>query len=138
MAKKMEPIVKKWYDYLADGKLMGLKCEECGTVHFPPFPICRECAGTNMEWVEMSGKAQVDGIALTLSPDHWFAEYAPFYNADGKTAEGSNFSTILLGLDPMSDQDDIFNNFVTKLPVQVEIEIQDRGDYHYPVYRYTN
>ena len=60
----MTAITKQWYDYLEQGRLMGLKCKRCGTVHFPPYPICRECSGMDMEWVEVSGEATLEGIAL--------------------------------------------------------------------------
>ena len=53
----MELIVKKWYDGLAEGKLLGRKCKECGHVEFPPFLVCNDCGCFDTEWVEVDGKA---------------------------------------------------------------------------------
>ena len=62
----MEPIVKKWYDGLNEGKLLGLKCKRCGTVEFPPFPVCNTCSCTDLEWIEISGEGMMDSFAMQL------------------------------------------------------------------------
>lgn len=56
---KMEPYIYNWYEYLKKGKLMGTRCKKCGCYEFPPLPICNECGSTDVEWVEMSGKAKM-------------------------------------------------------------------------------
>ena len=56
---KMEPYIYKWYEYLKQGKLMGVRCKECNTVEFPPLPVCSNCSCTDMEWVEISGDADM-------------------------------------------------------------------------------
>jgi len=122
-----------WYDYLDEGKLMGLKCKRCGTVHFPPFPICRDCSGVEMEWVEVSGYATVNEIALVTAPDEWFTEYAPYYYAYADTEEGSSFSSMLMGLE--AEPEEVLDKYVRRFPLQARIEIQKRDGYSYPVYR---
>lgn len=131
----MEAITKKWYDYLDQDKLMGLKCKRCGAVHFPPYPICRECSGTDMEWVEVSGYGTVTNIALVNAPDVWFAEYAPYYFAYADTEEGSHFESMLMGVD--CEPEDALDKIAKKLPFKAKMEIQHRDGYSYPVYRYV-
>ena len=58
-ATSVEPYIKEWYDYLWDGKLMGVRCKNCGEIGFPPFPVCNGCHHTDMEWVEVSGEGQL-------------------------------------------------------------------------------
>lgn len=68
---KMEPYVYNWYQYLKEGKIMGLRCRECGTYEFPPVPVCNECSSTDMEWVEMSGEATIKSatyVAMGIFP----------------------------------------------------------------------
>ncbi|MDL2220114.1 zinc ribbon domain-containing protein [Eubacteriales bacterium OttesenSCG-928-N14] len=132
----MQPITKMWYSYLEEGKLMGLKCKRCGAVHFPPFPICRDCSGMEMEWVEVSGEALVDEIALVAVPDVWFQQWAPYYFAYAHTAEGAVFDSMLFGIgeDPQAVFD-TYKNAEGKL--KVKMEIQQREGYSYPVYRYV-
>lgn len=61
--KEYGRFVKQWYDYLEQGKIMAVRCKECGSYEFPPVYCCRECSGTDMEWVEISGDARVLDIA---------------------------------------------------------------------------
>ena len=130
----MEAIIKKWYDHLDNGKLMGLKCKRCGTIHFPPFPICRECSGMEMEWTGISGRAIVREIALVTAPDVWFMDYAPYYFAYADTEEGSHFDSMLFGIN--AEPEEVLDKYVSKLPFRVKLEIQRRDGYAYPVYRY--
>jgi uncharacterized OB-fold protein len=41
--------------FLNEERLMGSKCRRCGTLYVPPRPICVQCHGDEMEWVEMKG-----------------------------------------------------------------------------------
>ena len=129
----MTAITKQWYDYLEQGRLMGLKCKRCGTVHFPPYPICRECSGMDMEWVEVSGEATLEGIALVTAPDHWFEEYAPYYYAYAHTKEGSVFESMILDLD--DEPQGVFAQYRDGKLNNLKLEIQKREGYSYPVYR---
>ena len=43
LLKDMEPIVKKFYDGVAEGKYYGRKCKECGAIEFPPHLGCNTC-----------------------------------------------------------------------------------------------
>jgi len=38
---------------------MGSRCKECGALFVPPRPICIQCNGSEMEWVEMKGKGRL-------------------------------------------------------------------------------
>lgn len=129
----MTAITKQWYDYLEDGKLMGLKCKKCGAVHFPPFPICRECSSTDMEWMEISGEGHLDEIALVTAPDQWFEEYAPYYYAYAHVAEGSVFESMIVGLE--GDPAEVYEQFCAGKLDKLKLEIQKRDGYSYPVYR---
>jgi uncharacterized OB-fold protein len=47
--------VNDFIDYLAKGKVMGTRCKECGTKHFPPVADCAECLSSDVEWFEVTG-----------------------------------------------------------------------------------
>lgn len=53
--QKMEPIVRKWYDAVAEGRWLGRRCTECGAIEFPPHIACNSCGHHETEWVELSG-----------------------------------------------------------------------------------
>lgn len=39
--------------------LLGLRCNDCGACTCPPMMVCGQCASTNQEIVEMSGKGRI-------------------------------------------------------------------------------
>ena len=63
--KNMERVVKKWFDGLDEGKMLGKKCTRCGKIDFPPFIMCNGCGCQDLEWVEISGKGVMTDIMLT-------------------------------------------------------------------------
>ena len=52
-----------YQQFLNEEKLMGSKCQRCGTLFTPPRPICIKCHGTEMEWAEMKGRGRL--VAFT-------------------------------------------------------------------------
>lgn len=55
--------------FLNEEKLMGSRCKKCGALFLPPRPICLECHGNKMEWVEMKGKGRlVTFTCITVGP----------------------------------------------------------------------
>ncbi|HNX29086.1 MAG TPA: Zn-ribbon domain-containing OB-fold protein [Syntrophomonadaceae bacterium] len=50
---------------LKKGKLMGLKCNDCGTVTCPPTMACRECASINNEVTELSGMGEIVTFSIS-------------------------------------------------------------------------
>lgn len=132
----MIPVTKMWYDFLSDGKLMGLKCQSCGQVHFPPYPICRECSSTDMEWVEVNPEGTVRSLALVTAPDQWFAEWAPYFYAEATLDDGSNFDSMVFGFEDF-EPEDVYELFKNAETTKVRLEIQERDGYSFPVYRYV-
>ncbi|NLU49684.1 MAG: Zn-ribbon domain-containing OB-fold protein [Syntrophomonadaceae bacterium] len=46
-------------------KLLGLKCNNCETITCPPMMVCRECASTNHEVIQLSGTGKI--VTFTTS-----------------------------------------------------------------------
>ncbi len=49
---------------LKKGKLMGLTCKDCKTVTAPPRMVCSECAGTNLDIIELSGRGTIKTFTI--------------------------------------------------------------------------
>lgn len=47
------------------------KCDQCGSVQFPPSPACPECLSLEMTWTPMSGKGTI------LSHTTFIRQYYP-------------------------------------------------------------
>ena len=41
---------------LENGEFLGILCHACDTVTFPPMGVCRNCNGTDLEVIRLSGK----------------------------------------------------------------------------------
>ena len=46
-----------FWDAAKDHRLVAAKCAADGTVVMPPTGYCPKCRGTEMEWVDLSGRA---------------------------------------------------------------------------------
>ena len=65
----------KFVDFLAQGKIEGTVCKDCGGKFFPPRADCAKCFSKNMEWFEMPKKGKLETFTT--------AYYAPFgFEAD--------------------------------------------------------
>lgn len=115
-----QPVLKIYYDALEQGKILGTKCDHCGTVEWPPLPTCNECGSFDMNWVEIEGTATIVDFYPTPKGGIYgaFKDYWPFYSCEGTLKEGTGFNGILLGL---SQEDE--ENIKAKLPLQAKAKI---------------
>jgi uncharacterized OB-fold protein len=60
----------KFVDLLAEGKVEGTICKDCGVKYFPPRADCAKCFSKNMDWFEMPKKGKLETFTT--------AQYAPF------------------------------------------------------------
>lgn len=61
---------KEYSKALKQNRLLGLKCADCGTVTCPPMMVCCECAGTDHEIVQLSGKGKIVTFTTSyIAPD---------------------------------------------------------------------
>lgn len=97
---KPQPITKRFYEGLDQGKFVALRCTECGNYEFPPLPTCRKCGSFEMEWDEVSGECEVMDCA-TLNPalgSPNFKPFAPYHIGECRLKEGPEINGIILGL----------------------------------------
>ena len=50
---------KEYNEALRQKKLLGLNCQDCGTITVPPKMACRKCTSPDMDIVELSGKGKI-------------------------------------------------------------------------------
>jgi uncharacterized OB-fold protein len=115
-----ERYVGSFYGYLAEGKLMGQKCQTCGTYRLFPVPVCSHCQGTDMLWTELSkeGKLLFFSVAYRVPP---------MYDVDHPCAvgciqlkEGPVFWGMLEGIDINKPEEEF-----TRLPRDVYIDFKE-------------
>ncbi len=130
--KLYETVVKKWYDALEEGKLVGFKCKRCNAYEFPPVYCCNNCSSTDMEWSEISGNGKmIDFVlpnAMTAKPynDHLM----PYCMGSVELEEGPFFSALVCGVSKKNKQE-----MNKKLPIPVKMEIEQRDGFKTVIFR---
>jgi len=55
---------KEYSEALKQKKLLGLKCNSCGTVTVPPKMVCRSCASPELEVLELKGTGRIQTFTI--------------------------------------------------------------------------
>ena len=48
-----------FWDAALEGRLLGSRCNHCGTILIPPTPRCFNCQHVSFDWVELPGTGTV-------------------------------------------------------------------------------
>lgn len=120
--QKHERVVKKWYDSLEEGKILASKCLKCGAVEFPPLYSCNTCGAHDMEWIEISGKAQLNSFVIKGPMEADYGE--PYSLGYVQLEEGTVLSAIVFGV--FKRNADAVN---AMLPAPLKAEIWQREGY---------
>ncbi len=60
---------------LSEEKLMASRCRACGALFAPPRPLCIKCHGSEMEWVQLSGRGTLAAFScIAVGPPFMLAE----------------------------------------------------------------
>lgn len=106
---EMEMIVKKYYDALEEGKVMGRKCPACGHIEFPPYLACNACGNLDTEWVDLTDvRAKVGQILppLVVFPESEYREaFNGFMAASILIPDCDPYVTTIVHVDPEQYQD---------------------------------
>jgi len=70
--------VNDFINYLEQGKIMGTRCKNCGTVHFPPVADCAECLSSDVEWFEVGGMGKLVSFSKLIYAPVGFEEDLPY------------------------------------------------------------
>ena len=90
--------------FLAEKRLMGSRCSSCGSLRLPPRPLCPDCHGEELEWVEMSGNAKLAAftavsVGTTPTIEEGHSRDNPYLVGVVQLEEGPKVSARILGLD---------------------------------------
>ena len=122
-----EHIVETFWNGLAEGKVYGRKCKECGAIEFPPHLACNECGYHETEWVELSGKGTLKSFVFTgilnarLELEDKGVKYVC---GEVQLDEGPSINAIILGITKKKGRE-----IEPKLPLRVKPVFFDMGRY---------
>ena len=92
------PTIESFYKFIAEGKLMGVKCKKCGNVMVPPRPLCDKCMSRNLEWIQLKGEGELVSFTIIHVPPIQFASMAPYAVAIVKLDEGPKIPGMVKGI----------------------------------------
>ncbi len=92
---------KPFFDGANEGKLMLVKCSQCGTHRLPPRERCLDCWSTESEWAQASGKGKLYTYGIMHQKYHpAFAEETPDNDALVELDEGPRLVTNIVDCEP--------------------------------------
>jgi len=90
--------VEAFRDFLVEGRIMGSRCRGCGAISLPPRPICPQCGGQDLEWVELEGKGAVRAYTVIHVPLTRMRDRCPYACGVVELDEGLRISGLILGV----------------------------------------
>lgn len=79
---------KDFFNSLVEGKLIGLKCNDCGSYTCPPKATCNNCGSRNFVKVELSGKGKIISFTTTYVAPAGYEKECPYVVAIVELDEG--------------------------------------------------
>ena len=90
---------------LAEGRLTGARCRDCGEMALPPKPFCTLCHAGRMEAADFSGEGTVAGFTSVFVPgpdmaSKGYGKRNPYVAALVTLAEGPGVAARIAAPDP--------------------------------------
>jgi hypothetical protein len=115
-----------FYQYLAEHKLMGSRCQSCGALHLPPRSLCPACYSDELYWEQVSGTGKLVAfttvhIAPTAMIEAGYGRTNPYCTGIVQLDEGPCISAQITGVDPAAPQE-------IELGTPVRVAFVQRGE----------
>ena len=80
--------LKKFFEELEKGRILGTKCRRCGKLYFPPQADCSKCLSDEMDWVEIKGVGELLTYTVTYVAPKAYTNIAPYTIGVARLDEG--------------------------------------------------
>ena len=91
---------KQYSEALKQNKLLGLTCKQCGNIIVPPKIACGNCASTELDITELSGKGKIQTFTTVFVPPEGREGETPYVIVLVELDEGPWIMGNLTGVDP--------------------------------------
>ena len=92
-------VPRHWRTQASRYALMGVRCEACGALTFPPREVCPECRGGALQPHRFCGLGEVYSHSTVLQGPDGFADGVPYVVALVKLDEGPLVAAQLTDID---------------------------------------
>lgn len=79
---------QKFWQWIEEGEIHTTRCKGCGTLHFPPVGDCPECLSSEMAWVKLDGRGEVEAFTHVVARPTSFQQHEPYTIAIARLEEG--------------------------------------------------
>ncbi|MHA1238518.1 MAG: Zn-ribbon domain-containing OB-fold protein [Candidatus Odinarchaeia archaeon] len=87
-----ELTITAFFNKLKSGKLVGIKCNNCGEVTVPLRYLCSKCGSNNVNTLTLSGKGTLESYTVIHVAPKKFVDNAPYIVGIIKLEEGPRVS----------------------------------------------
>ncbi len=114
-----------YHAYLKEGRLVGVRCRNCGRLSAEARPMCQECHSRDVEWFPFSGRGQLSAFTcISVVPnamgEKGFGRNNPYCSGIVTLEEGPRISALILGVDAANPQ-----NIGAGMALTLQVEDQD-------------
>jgi uncharacterized OB-fold protein len=74
----VQPENTPFFDALSEGRFVVPRCTQCRDYNWSPYPACRSCLSTALEWTAVSGRGHVYTYTIIHTAPRPFAHLAPY------------------------------------------------------------
>lgn len=87
---------KQFWDHIQRREFKLQRCSKCGSVRFPPGPVCHKCQSADFTWSDVNGKGRL--VSWTVFHRQYFPDFpVPYTVVSGALDEGPLLITNLIG-----------------------------------------
>lgn len=115
---------------LKAGKLLGLKCNDCGTVTCPPRKVCASCGSENLEIIEMKAEGTIKSFTVCYATPAGFE--GPYVVAVADMDEGGSLMGNIIDIDPEKAGQEIIGKKITVSSKEIPGDFMTGGDTRWP------
>jgi hypothetical protein len=118
-----------FYQFTAEKKLMGSRCQACGKLFCPPHPICINCGSDKMAWEQLSGNGKIAAYSvIPYGPMPFIKEgYGrdnPYCSGIIELSEGVKIAGQITGVDTKRPES-------VRIGTAVTLDFAERGSWHF-------
>lgn len=106
-------IFTNYDEALRQNKLLGLKCRSCSAITVPPKITCRQCAGSELDIVELKGSGKIRTFTTVYVASEGREDEVPYTIVMVELDEGPWLMGNLEGIDPRNASMELIGKKVT-------------------------
>jgi uncharacterized OB-fold protein len=80
--------INSFQNFLEKKRLMGVKCNDCNNIMFPPRIICTKCNSKKLEWHEFKGDGTLETYSILHVAPTFLKDNVPYVVGIIKLKEG--------------------------------------------------